>query len=223
MTKRRPRKKKKRVLIALEDKKSAKFYFQKLVKDKGLSGEVVFAKHCGTAPKNVLHAINREVKLQANFEKKWAVIDVDDNTEQKIDEAFKEAKKSGVCVAVSNVCYELWILLHFTPVTAYHSRSDLKKQLNHHFEKNFDVKYEKSSQDVYGYILGKQGDALINAKKLMVRHIQDNGKISPFEANPITTIYQLVEYLNMLREENKKSKFKFFPQDMMSCPLCKKP
>jgi len=44
----RKRVEQKAVLIALEDTKSSKYYFQKLLKHKKLTGKVVFAKHIGT-------------------------------------------------------------------------------------------------------------------------------------------------------------------------------
>jgi len=47
----------KAVLIALEDTKSSKYYFDSLLKDKKLMGKVIFAKHIGTDPNNVIEAI----------------------------------------------------------------------------------------------------------------------------------------------------------------------
>ena len=55
----RKRVERKAVLIALEDTKSSKYYFQDLLKDKKFSGKVVFAKNIGTNPKKVLESLTK--------------------------------------------------------------------------------------------------------------------------------------------------------------------
>ncbi len=190
---------KKKVLISLEDTKSSKYYFEKLLQDKNLSGEVIFAKHIGTDPGSVVEAIVSHLTDKTKtYEKKWVVIDKDDYSKDQINGAIQRAKDLDICVAISNEAYELWILLHFTSVTAYISRADLNKKLNVIFKDKFKKEYSKSSQDVYQLIVGLQEDAIKNSKKLVNFYIQDNGKVTPFSDNPLTTVYQLVEYLNTL-------------------------
>lgn len=190
---------KKKVLISLEDTKSSKYYFEKLVQDKNLSGEVIFAKHIGTDPSSVVEAIvshlTDKIKI---YEKKWVVIDKDDYSKNQINGAIQRAKDLDICVAISNEAYELWILLHFTSVTAHTSRADLNKKLKIIFKDKFKKEYSKSSQDVYQLIIGWQEQAIKNAKNLVNSHIQNNGKVTPFSDNPLTTVYQLVECLNNL-------------------------
>lgn len=208
------RKPKKKVLIALEDTKSARLYFKKLVKDKGLSGDIAFADHCGTDPNNVVQAIINDSKAKnTTYERMWAVIDVDSYKKSQVNGAIQRAKELDICIAVSNECYELWILLHFIPISAHHDRVELNKKLDFHFLKNFKKEYSKSSEDVYELIIGKQKEALSNAKKLMISHLQDKGRISPYDENPLTTIYQLVEYLNALRDSPNNLHCECFPKD----------
>lgn len=190
---------KKKVLISLEDTKSSKYYFEKLVQDKNLSGEVIFAKHIGTDPKSVVEAIvSHLTDKKKKYEKKWVVIDKDDYSKNQINGAIKRAKDLDICVAISNEAYELWILLHFMPITAHTSRSNLNKQLDKIFKDRFKMQYSKASKDIYPLIFGLQDEAIKNAKKLVNLYIQDNGKVTPFSDNPLTTVYQLVEYLNAL-------------------------
>lgn len=193
------REEKKKVLISLEDTKSAKYYFRKLIQDKGLSGDVTFANHIGTDPGNVVEAIVKDSK-KARYEKKWAVIDKDDYSRKQINGAIDRARALSICVAISNECYELWILLHFTPVTAHTSRADLRRQLNIQFRSHFNIDYSKASQDVYQLIIGMQDDALRNARNLVISCVRENDVIDPFANNPLTTVHQLVEYLNALRD-----------------------
>jgi hypothetical protein len=196
---------KRAVLIATEDTKSSKYYFEALIKDKGLSGEVMFAKHLGSNPKNVLKAVI-EHQTNTQYEKKWIVIDRDDFTDFK--DTIDEAQKKDICVAFSNESYELWVLLHFEFVSSFIKRDDLNHKLNKIFQEKFKKRYDKSSKDIYQLIIGYQQIAIKNAQKLKDKHLRDYGKID-IDKNPITTIYQLVECLNSLNEKNKK--YKCFP------------
>ena len=196
----------KAVLIALEDTKSSKYYFQELLKHKELTGKVVFAKHIGTDSGSVIEAIISHEKENPNqkYEKRWAVIDKDDYSKNQINGAIQRAKQLDICIAISNEAYELWILLHFRPITRYTSRKDLNSELNKIFKDKFSVEYSKSSQDIYGLIIDFQPKAIKNAKQLVKTHIQNHGKLDPYANNPLTMIFQLVECLNSLYQKDKK-------------------
>jgi len=196
----------KTVLIALEDSKSSRYYFQSLVKDKHLAGEVIFARHRGSNPTKVLDTIKKHYTEEQKkskkvmYEKEWIVIDRDSFDD--FLSTIKKAKEHNVCVAFSNESYELWLLLHFQLVSVYTDRKNLKSQLNKIFVERFQIEYEKSSQDVYYLVRNLQEVAIKNAKILALEHIQNNGEINP-EKNPITMIYQLVECLNSLYSKEK--------------------
>jgi len=209
----------KAVLIALEDKKSSRYYFQTLVKDKGLSGQIIFARYRGSKPSQVLDTLfthkeedrhkNSKKKKIISYEKEWIVIDRDNHT--CFFTTISEAKENNICVAFSNESYELWLLLHFQLVSVHTHRDDLKSQLNKIFKKEFDLDYSKSSQDIYGFLRDKQELAIKNAKILMTAHLEKHKNIDPSK-NPLTTIYQLVEYLNSLYDKSKKCDC--FPQNI---------
>ena len=196
----------KAVLIALEDSKSSRYYFQSLVKDKKLAGEVIFARHRGSNPTKVLDNLKKhkteeqKKRREALYEKEWIVIDRD-----SFDDFFitiKKAKENNICVAFSNESYELWLLLHFQFVSVHTHRDNLKSQLNKIFLDRFQIEYEKSSQDVYLLLRSLQETAINNAKNLAKQHLRDYDKLDP-EKNPITMIYQLVECLNSLYSKEK--------------------
>ena len=196
----------KAVLIALEDTKSSKYYFEELIKDKKLSGKVLFAKHIGTNPSSVVAAIvqHLDTNKEVIYEKKWAIFDRDDWTKQDVNSTINRAKQLDVCIGISNESYELWLVLHFEKLTRYTSREDLNKKLNEHFKKYFGVEYSKSSQDVYRYIAGFQKTAIVNAEHLIKMNISANGKIDPEQNNPITFVHQLVKCLNSLYDDEKE-------------------
>jgi len=190
----------KSVLIALEDTKSSKYYFQELIKDKNLSGEVIFAKHIGTDPLSVVDAIVRH-KLQnpkVQYQREWAVFDRDSWTRAQVNGAISRAQSLAICVAISNEAYELWILLHFERLAAPTNRINLTRKLNEHFKERFGVEYSKSSQDVYRYVIGMQKTAIENAQYLVNHHISIDGRLNPERQNPLTLVHELVQCLNSL-------------------------
>lgn len=190
----------KSVLIALEDTKSSKYYFQELLKDKGLAGKVVFAKNIGTDPLSVVDAIVQHKKLNSKvqYQKEWAVFDRDSYQKQQINGAICRAKSLDICVAISNEAYELWILLHFERLAAPTNRINLTHKLNKHFKEKFGVEYSKSSQDVYRYVTGLQQTAIANAQYLVTHHISIDGRLDPEKQNPLTLVHELVQCLNSL-------------------------
>ena len=202
----RKRVEQKAVLIALEDTKSSKYYFDALLKDKKLTGQVIFAKHIGTDPENVVEAIVKHERENPSnkYEKKWAVIDRDDWSKQQINGAIQRAKELGICIAISNEAYELWILLHFQPLSRHTHRTELNSKLKKIFKDRFRIDYSKSSQDIYAFIVGLQSQAITNAKKLVAMHIRNHGELAPYENNPLTMIFELIECLNSLYEKDKK-------------------
>jgi hypothetical protein len=207
------RKEQKAVLISLEDEKSSKYYFEKLLVDKKLTGEVIFAKHIGTDAESVLKAIVKHKREHPKivYEKEWVVFDRDDNSKKQINSTIQRAKDLGVCIAISNEAYELWLLLHFEPLTRATNRKDLNKKLNEYFLSYFGQDYSKSAQDVYVLIIGFQNKAICNAKNLLIEQIRNHGKLDPEKQNPLTLVYQLVECLNSLYDEEKDCGC--FPQD----------
>jgi hypothetical protein len=203
---------KKAVLIALEDEASSKYYFQSLVKDKSLSGQIIFATHKGSQPSQVLNALKKHKKGDKHkknkknpkvtfYETEWIVIDRDNH--KCFFSTIKEAQEKNICIAFSNESYELWLLLHFKLVSLHTHRDNLTSELNKIFLDKFQMNYEKSSQDIYLLVRNLQKVAIQNAKILMTTHLEKHQNIDPSK-NPLTTIYQLVEYLNALYSKKKK-------------------
>jgi len=183
----------KKVLIACEDTKSSRFYFTRMIKDYGLRGQVVFAKHIGTNPMKVLEAIKIHLLKDSNFDEKWIVIDKDSYSKSEFNGTIASAKALDINVAYSNESYELWILLHFKDQKAYINRLQLNKEL-----KDL-VDYEKSNEFIYEIIKSKQNEAIKRSKNLIKFFIDINGSSNPFDDNPSNTIYQLVESLEKLK------------------------
>lgn len=137
-----------------------------------------------------------EIKID-NTEEVWVVFDFDIKEDQiakirqDFNEAIRLAKANNIKCAISNDCFELWFYLHYQ-YTDIPNRRDwyytvLKTQLGLSYNKNKDI-----STKMYELIKGKQSIAIGNAKKLEKIH---KGKL-PYEKNPYTSVYVLVEALN---------------------------
>lgn len=85
-----------------------------------------------------------------DFDEVWCVFDVDDFPD--IERACAEARRSGVRVAVSNPCFELWLLLHHRPYQAEISTSAVRRLLEKHVPG-----YCKSELDFGAYAAGLDG------------------------------------------------------------------
>ena len=102
-------------VIAVEGEKTEAQYFS-LFENTRIHVEVLPAGPEGlSAPKQVLE---RLVKFEERFDlgkddERWLVIDVDKQRGQFLDEVTRVARESGYGLAVSNPCFELWLLLHF--------------------------------------------------------------------------------------------------------------
>ena len=123
----------------------------------------------------------------------WCVFDRDDNTNDMLAKAKRQALKEGYRIAFSNPSFEIWFLLHFqdqtTPVENCEAAIKLLKK------KGRLEQYEKN-RDIYEQLKPLQEMAVKRAKKLAERLRTENIDILTRESNPATTVAELVEYLD---------------------------
>lgn len=73
-------------------------------------------KQKGVDPASLVrHAIRLRDNAPGSFDDVWCVVDVD---EFDLDPAVRLASQQGISLAVSNPCFETWLVLHFTEHTA---------------------------------------------------------------------------------------------------------
>lgn len=122
-------------------------------------------------------------------------------------QAHQKAEKNGIQIALSNICFEVWVLLHFTqsiaPFTCYDEllkRSSLK---------TFFPDYNKASRDIFKRLKERTAVARINASKLntQTRAGADPQWTRQDQWNPYTNIYELLdaidEFSNIKRNRNQ--------------------
>jgi hypothetical protein len=152
----------------------------------------------GGAPKQLVERAV-ELKEQANrdarrrrddnlkYEEVWCVFDVDDH--RMIPEAKEQAQANDVDVAISNPCFELWVLLHFQDQHAYIDRGNVQ-----HLCRTYMPGYEKRLN--YEILGPKYSDAVQRAIDLEKWH---DSRGTPGE-NPSTMIHKLVARIRAKQE-----------------------
>ena len=123
----------------------------------------------------------------------WCVFDCDDNTNSELKNASDYAEKYGYKIVYSNPCFEYWYLLHFIKQNSYLNGADEVLRLLQ--SKGRLEKYEKSL-DVFAELLPYQSEAVQRAKERLEQLYRDNVVILSRDSNPVTTVHELVEYLN---------------------------
>jgi hypothetical protein len=109
-------------------------------------------------------------------------------------EARTKAKKHGIKIAFSNVCFEIWVLLHFqTSAAVYTNYADLyrRSKLKTHM-KNYDKGTKRLfSENEITY-------ARENAKALNKKTIEsaDPRWKAPHQWNPYTDVYKLLDAID---------------------------
>lgn len=132
----------------------------------------------------------RERDENLAYDEVWCVFDVDEHA--RFAEARELAASGRVNVAVSNPCFELWLLLHFADRSAHVTTAQVSKLLRGHlpgYQKH--VRFE----DVrHGY-----ENAVRRGQALDQRH----EKLGAEGGNPSTGVYHLTERIRQLGKDRR--------------------
>lgn len=138
----------------------------------------IVTKSC--APSQLIKYASAQRELsRGDFDEVWCVFDVDEF--QDLPSALSLAETAGIEVAVSNPCFELWLILHFGTHTAY---AGTYRELLPHLTRHL-PRYDKSRLDFRHFADGWEM-ATLRARKLAPL-----GK--EHEVNPATSMWALVE------------------------------
>lgn len=115
--------------------------------------------------------------------------------------AYASAKANDINIALSNVCFEYWLLLHFTNTNApYSSFSDLIAQsaLKAHIRDLTGKSYEKGSREIYGILSNQISVARSRAISINSQTLAASppGANKPYQLNPYTDIPALLEAID---------------------------
>jgi len=187
------------ILIGIEGN-ILKTYFNALLQDKKIHGKVIVS--LDSKPENLISSLTDYQKSHPieNYTQKWIVLDNEKYSKTELQKLNHSAKKSNICIAISNYSLELWILLHFQPILEVITSTEITTLLENIFKEKLGINYHDVSKDIYPFIVGFQAKAIQHAKLLAQKK-----EIDLSLDYPVTTIHELVECLNFLGE-NKQEK-----------------
>ncbi|MFY1577708.1 RloB family protein [Verrucosispora sp. WMMD703] len=119
------------MLITTNGESTERTYFDALKREPWISAKVAVAVERGS-PTDLVRGTGRRQR-DNDYDEAWAVCDVD---HYPPEEASAEAQRSGVRLAWSNPCFEVWLLLHLCHHAGYvenakKARDLLRKHLPH--------------------------------------------------------------------------------------------
>ena len=152
-------------------------------------------------PKTVVdRAIQEREDLQGPLSREdsvWAMFDRDEHP--GFQEAKNKARSKGVCLAVSNPCFEIWGIYHYEDCQRHIERDECQKKLeelcpsyNKKSGKNF------ANDDI---IKDKYRDAIARAEK----SLNSRRKERNLEGNPSTNVHHLIEKILSKVEELREN------------------
>ena len=180
-----------KILIVCEGEKTEPVYFRSLCRELRLSTvEVeICGKECGSAPISVVnYTIERRQKQQQvelAFDEAWSVFDVDKHS--SLSAALDKAASNRLRIALSNPCFEYWILLHFEDT----DRSFLNPDKLISYLRNYHPDYKKGV-DCVRTIMPQLEVALIRARNFEKNRLPNTGVN---KKNSSTDVHLLVERL----------------------------
>lgn len=130
----------------------------------------------------------------------WVVYDRESTVKYSNElhqEAYVLADKNNISIALSNVCFEIWILLHFQENTAPYSNCD--DVLSNSDLKKVHIKdYTKGNNEIFNQILDKVDDARKNAEMMNKATIKsaDSCWVREYQWNPYTAVHYLLDAID---------------------------
>lgn len=164
-------------------------YFDGMVQHERIHGVSVRTYGAGADPFGVvdyairLMAENRKqvrAGRAAKFDEVWVLFDVDEIKAGRIAAAKAKAKANGIKVAVSNPCFEVWLLLHHSDHNASITTTQVQRKLL-----KIDPRYDKRVD--YRQFAEYREAATTRAEALDRSHDREKT-----DGNPSTGVWQLV-------------------------------
>ncbi|MCC6907804.1 MAG: RloB domain-containing protein [Phycisphaerales bacterium] len=182
-----------RIVLIFEDSRSAPNYFEALRTFRQISNRSIIVDYdeSVTDPHSVVKRAvqyRQEMIEEHSFSKDdgdqtWVVIDVDRH--ERIHEAIQLAESQGIGVAVSNPCFEFWILLHFEECAP--AIADCSELIRKHLRKHI-PKYEKGTAK-FSEIVAMAPQACERA----ARQYKAKAECDPLKCVPCTLVYRLIQ------------------------------
>ncbi len=173
------------IAVVCEGSKTEEMYFDGVRRTFRLSTARIHVRGVGKDP---VHVVEAAMKLLPDHDHVWAVFDVEaPEPHARLNEAIRLAHKHQVSSAISNPCFEIWLLLHFQDQTSYLDNAAVRHEL-----KKCACKYSDKGFDFDTTWLHHK-KAIERAMKLNARQEIDHPEIP--DRNPWTNVHKLVDQL----------------------------
>lgn len=175
-------------IVATEGEKTEKRYFDEFNNDefrKNIQVRVLPAQRGASAPQQVLKRLQKFVRTQdvREGDELWVVVDVDSWGEHALDNLCQQCARLGFSVAVSNPCFELWLVLHQEKPPIPQKNKDCERELERLLGH-----YDKADYDVRK-LLQHVSLAIKNAQQ------RDHDQEETWPHSPGTHVYKMVKKL----------------------------
>jgi hypothetical protein len=167
-----------RILVVCGGEKTEPVYFQGLKRLRRLpSVQIDVTNHRGDPDRVVAHAVAK--RATGDFDQVWCVLDVD---EFRFNRAVPAADRDDIRLAISNPCFEVWLLLHHADATrAFTNAKAVVRELRKHV-KGYDKTRLRFEQDFAPGVdvAVRRGQAITDGGNALGR-------------NPSTSVWRLVQ------------------------------
>jgi hypothetical protein len=120
------------------------------------------------------------------YDEAWCIFDIDEHP--NVEDAKNQARDNNLHVAISNPCFELWLVLHFQDQTAHEHRHNIQRTCSQDCLPGFK---KQITLEMYGLLTERYSDAVRRAAWLDNWH-ESRGTSG---SNPSTQVYKLTERL----------------------------
>ena len=146
----------------------------------------------------------KELPLSLPDDEFWVVYDRESVTKYSDTlhaQARLKADNAGIKIAICNVCFEYWFLIHFVDTDApYSNYDDLIKNsaLKTEIKKECGCDYEKSLRSIFEMLKDRMAEARKRASRLNAKGIKNANptKCAPYQINPYVGIIYLLDAID---------------------------
>ena len=179
------------IIIATEGRKTEEQYFR-LFRSRRVQIIVLpTGKDNRSSPLDVLERldkINEEMELDSHDEL-WLMIDVDRWPTKNLKKVTKSAFSKKYSLAISNPCFEVWLLCHFQSLPSNAKNCDI---INNNLRKTLGGSYNKNNLEINAY-KGKVTTAIKHAKSA------DDNPQARWPSCVGSHVYKVVELIQSLQ------------------------
>jgi len=172
------------IIIATEGQKTEKQYFD-IFRNQKIQVKIIETRNGRSSPVDVLKRLDvyqKEYDI-AKEDQLWLMTDTDRWGNKILSSIVQEAKQKGYKLAISNPCFECWLLLHFEDITENNiTCGKIKKRLQ-----KIMGSYDSSNLRTDQFTMSRIENAACRAEKM------DKDRREPWPHKVGTHVYKVVK------------------------------